>query len=253
MSTPMSGWFGDKLATALLLGVSLAALPGCERSASGLTEWTPADHDHQFEPKKRHATAAPANPHAPPTQKNQVIDVTWQKQCATCHGKRGRGDGPQSPMVKARDLSNPEWQGSVNDAELAKVIKEGKDKMPAFNLPDTVIEGLVAHVRSLARRSKDRGPAQPASDDDADEASGGEAPAEPAAATPAAATPAAPTPAAPAAAASPAPAGAAKAPAPPAGKNVPAAAAAPPSDGAHGSARSDTAAQAPTAVPAAKP
>jgi mono/diheme cytochrome c family protein len=240
MSTPMSGRFGHRLATALLLGVSLAALPGCERSASGLTEWTPADHDHQFEPKKRHATAtvAPANPHAPPTKKNQVIDVTWQKQCATCHGKRGRGDGPQSPMVKARDLSSPEWQGSVDDAELSRVIKQGKDKMPAFNLPDSVIEGLVAHVRSLARKPKERGPAQPETDDDADEASAGDAPAEPA------------PPNAPARAASPAPA---TAPAAKGGKNVPAAAAAPPADGAHGSAGTDTAAQPPTAAPAPKP
>jgi mono/diheme cytochrome c family protein len=229
MSTAMSGWLGERLFPALVLGVSLAALPGCERNASGLTEWTPADHDHQVEPRKRHATATavPAAPHSAPSKKNQVIDVTWQKQCATCHGTRGRGDGPQSPMVKARDLSNPEWQQSVDDQALASVIKQGKDKMPAFNLPDSVIEGLVAHVRSLARKPKDRGAAPEGGDGEAagEAAPGADAPAAPAAAAPEVA----------------------KSAAPPSGSNVPAAAATPPADGAHGSAKTDTSAQAPTA------
>ncbi|HTV17556.1 MAG TPA: cytochrome c, partial [Polyangiaceae bacterium] len=95
-----------------------------------------------------------ANPHSAPGQKNQVIDVTWMKQCATCHGRRGKGDGPSSTMVKARDLTNPEFQASLSDEQIAKVIREGKDKMPAFNLPDTVIEGLVQHVRTLVRKRK---------------------------------------------------------------------------------------------------
>ena len=159
---------GERLVLALVLGVGSVSLAGCERDASGLTEWTPADHDHQVEPKRRRAGPSnlPATPHAAPSKRNQVIDVTWARQCATCHGKRGRGDGPQSVMVKARDLSNPEWQASVSDEQLTKVIREGKDKMPAFNLPDNVIAGLVDHVRGLAR--KNRG--GPPSDRDEDEA-----------------------------------------------------------------------------------
>src|SRR5688572_15432524 len=107
MSTPMMRRFGERLTAALMFGVVLSAFPACEREASGLTEWTPADHDHQAEPRQRRTMAnlaQKANPHSAPSQKNQVIDVTWQKQCATCHGKKGRGDGPSSTMVKARDL-----------------------------------------------------------------------------------------------------------------------------------------------------
>lgn len=172
---------GERLVLALVLGVGSVSLAGCERDASGLTEWTPADHDHQVESKRRRAGPSnlPATPHAPPSKRNQVIDVTWARQCSTCHGKRGRGDGPQSVMVKARDLSSPEWQASVTDEQLTKVIREGKDKMPAFNLPDNVIAGLVEHVRGLARKSRSGAPAD-RDDDDAPEA-------EPAAAAPGAA------------------------------------------------------------------
>jgi cytochrome c oxidase cbb3-type subunit 3 len=189
MSSPMMRRLGERLVLALVLGVGSVSLAGCERDASGLTEWTPADHDHQVEPKRRRAGPSnlPATPHAAPSKRNQVIDVTWARQCATCHGKRGRGDGPQSMMVKARDLSSPEWQASVSDEQLTKVIREGKDKMPAFNLPDNVIAGLVEHVRGLVRKS--RGGGAPERDED-------EAPeAEPAAAQNAPASAATKTPA----------------------------------------------------------
>lgn len=209
---------GERLVLALVLGVGSVSLAGCERDASGLTEWTPADHDHQVETKRRRAGPSnlPATPHAPPSKRNQVIDVTWARQCATCHGKRGRGDGPQSVMVKARDLSSPEWQASVSDEQLTKVIREGKDKMPAFNLPDNVIAGLVEHVRRLARKSRSGAPGD-RDDDDAPEAepasaaqnapASAPAPAEaadsPAQAHPAPPSPATPSPAAPTPAPSP--------------------------------------------------
>lgn len=167
MSSPMMRKLGERLVLGLLLGAGSSALLGCERDASGLTEWTPADHDHQVEAKRRRATpsALPSTPHAPPSRRNQVIDVTWARQCSTCHGRRGRGDGPQSVMVKARDLSSPEWQASVTDEQLAKIIREGKDKMPAFNLPDNVITGLVEHVRGLVRKPRVGGGSEQEGDD----------------------------------------------------------------------------------------
>jgi cytochrome c oxidase cbb3-type subunit 3 len=154
MSTPMIRWFDVRPVVALALGAVLSTALGCERDASGLTEWTPADHDHQTEPRQRHNMQTQAqrnNPRAAPGKKDQVIDVTWMKQCATCHGRRGRGDGPSSTMVKARDLTNAEFQATLTDDQIATVIRHGKDKMPAFNLPDSIIAGLVQHVRGLVR------------------------------------------------------------------------------------------------------
>jgi mono/diheme cytochrome c family protein len=167
MSTPMMRRFDARLMAVLALGAALSTTIGCERDASGLTEWTPADHDHQTEVRQRHnmqPQGQRANPRSAPTQRNQVIDVTWAKQCATCHGRRGKGDGPSSTMVKARDLTNPEFQATLSDEQIAKVIREGKDKMPAFNLPDSIIAGLVQHVRGLVRKR----PSQGGDEDDAE-------------------------------------------------------------------------------------
>jgi cytochrome c oxidase cbb3-type subunit 3 len=211
MSTAMTRRFGWQLMGALVLGVSLS-LAGCERDASGLTEWTPADHDHQTEPKTRGRNNLAAvnqrktNPRSAPSQRNQVIDVTWAKQCATCHGRRGKGDGPSSTMVKARDLTTPEFQASVSDEQLKKVIREGKDKMPAFNLPDSIIDGLVQHVRGFVRKPR-------RADDDENDTETGEGSAEeaatPAPNAPAAATTVAPAPAGAADRAAPSPTGSA--------------------------------------------
>ncbi len=133
---------------------SLLGSAGCEATPE-LSEWTLADHDHQVEVKRRRATGVPKT-HAAPSQRNQLIDVTWMKQCANCHGKRGRGDGPESTMVKARDLTSAEWQASVTDEGMALVIRKGREKMPAFNLPDSMIQGLIGHIREMA--AKPRGP-----------------------------------------------------------------------------------------------
>ena len=182
MSTAMTRWFGERLTVGIMVAAGVVTTVACERNASGLTEWTAADHDHQAEaPRRRRSLtqAAPPTPHAPPSKKNQVIDVTWQNQCATCHGKKGRGDGPSSTMVKARDLSAPEWQASVSDEQLTKVIREGKDKMPAFNLPDNVIAGLVEHVRGLVRKNRGGAPSD-RDEDDAPEAEPAAAPNAPA-------------------------------------------------------------------------
>ena len=51
-------------------------------------------------------------------------------------------------MVKAADLTNEEWQAKVTDAQLAASIKNGKDKMPKFDLPDAVVAGLVLRIRA---------------------------------------------------------------------------------------------------------
>jgi cytochrome c oxidase cbb3-type subunit 3 len=55
-------------------------------------------------------------------------------------------------MLHAPDLTRSDWQSKVTDAQLAATIKGGKDKMPKFDLPDPVIQGLVARIRQLKAR-----------------------------------------------------------------------------------------------------
>jgi cytochrome c oxidase cbb3-type subunit 3 len=148
------------------LGVLLFALAvACDDPAHDLSEWTPADHTHQTE-KAQKATqaqqrrqAALGKQTATYTQPSKrggslLVDVTWMKQCSNCHGKRGRGDGPQSPMVKAKDLTDAAWQTTVTDAQLVEAIKKGKGKMPAFNLPDSMVTELVAKIREMPTKNQ---------------------------------------------------------------------------------------------------
>ena len=118
--------------------------------------------------------------YAQPSQRNALVEVTWMKQCSTCHGKRGRGDGPQSPMIKAKDLTLREWQDSVTDEAIAKVIREGKNKMPSFSFPDSMVTDLVEHVRKFGLEKPRPGaagaaPAAPPAEEAEDEAEGAEA------------------------------------------------------------------------------
>jgi cytochrome c oxidase cbb3-type subunit 3 len=92
---------------------------------------------------------APAEKESPEDNVAQLVDLTWRQQCTTCHGASGKGDGQMGPMVKAPDLTNADWQATVSDADIAALIKNGKNRMPKFDLPGPVIAGLVAHVRGL--------------------------------------------------------------------------------------------------------
>lgn len=80
-----------------------------------------------------------------------VAMVAWQQDCVTCHGPFGRGNGPQGALVHAPDLSDPHWQASVTDDDIAKIIHAGRGLMPAFPMPDTTLKTLVHLVRLLTQ------------------------------------------------------------------------------------------------------
>ena len=142
----------QRLAIALILAASAAA---CDRppSADSLKEWTPVDH-HSTDDDKLGRAASPQSGRASASAAaggdlTQLVDVTWRQQCTTCHGPMGRGDGQMGPMVQAPDLTRSDWQSKVTDVEMAATIKAGRNRMPSFNLPDPVLSGLVARIRSL--------------------------------------------------------------------------------------------------------
>ena len=140
----MQSWWRAAGAAAMI------ALGACGREP--VREWTPADHDQSDTPAPGQAPAArpAANPAAAQAQAQaQLVDLAWTRQCATCHGPTGHGDGPSGPMVQAPDLTRPDWQGQVTDEQIAQVIREGKGKMPRLDLPAPVVAGLVRRVRSL--------------------------------------------------------------------------------------------------------
>ena len=79
--------------------------------------------------------------------------VTFKTKCAVCHGLDGSGETAQGKALKVRPLSAAEVQ-KQSDAQLNTIITKGKKKMPAFGgaLNAEQCKGLVAHIRSLAKK-----------------------------------------------------------------------------------------------------
>jgi hypothetical protein len=134
------------LVGSLLVAAGLAV--ACNQTPSDLREWRPSDHDN--------TENAPAN------QQNlsdggqtgvmgvdEVALATWRSKCVECHGLIGRGDGPRGASLRARDLTDPAWQASVTDEQLAASILKGKGQMPKNDFPESTVKSLVRLVRLL--------------------------------------------------------------------------------------------------------
>jgi len=89
------------------------------------------------------------------------IDKKFQTLCASCHGANGDANSPTAASMspKPRDFTDAAWQGSVDDARIAKVIKEGGASvgLSATMAPwgamvsDAELEGLVKKIRAFKK------------------------------------------------------------------------------------------------------
>jgi mono/diheme cytochrome c family protein len=90
--------------------------------------------------------------------------TVYHQHCATCHGDRGKGDGPYARLHAQRsrpprDLTVPETQGRLTDGEIfwkmGQGLREGERViMPGFEDDIRVPEDrwkVVLHVRTLAK------------------------------------------------------------------------------------------------------
>src|ERR1700686_1243426 len=77
----------------------------------------------------------------------------YKSKCAMCHGADGSSQTPAGKSMKSPDLRAPEVQ-KQSDADLQKVISDGKGKMAAYKSKLSVadISSLVAYVRGLAKK-----------------------------------------------------------------------------------------------------
>ena len=186
----------------LLTFAAAGALLACNERPSDLREWRATDHDHTENPGNDQVQVDPAASAQTVPGLEDVTIVAWSQNCTQCHGQLGRGDGPRGPMLKATNLSDPAWQSSVTDEQIAATIKLGRGAMPSFKqLPDVTIANLVKLVRMMNVARMQRHPAPGGSGSAA--TSAGPAPGKPpkAGASAAAPRPSAPHPVAPAASA----------------------------------------------------
>ena len=73
------------------------------------------------------APAPAAPPPAPPADPAAEAKTYFTQTCVVCHGANGKGDGPGAAALnpKPRNYSDPTWQASVSDEQIAKTIVQG--------------------------------------------------------------------------------------------------------------------------------
>lgn len=73
----------------------------------------------------------------------------YKSKCQVCHGADGKGTSAGQKMG-VKDFHSPEV-AKQSDADLMKVTKEGKGKMPKYDgkLTDDQIKQLIKYIRSL--------------------------------------------------------------------------------------------------------
>ncbi len=82
----------------------------------------------------------------------------FDKGCAKCHGKDGKGETKMGQKLKVKDYTNAKVQAELKDDAAFKAIKEGlKDKddkvlmKPAEDLSDADIKALVKYMRTFKK------------------------------------------------------------------------------------------------------
>lgn len=83
--------------------------------------------------------------------------ATYEKDCAKCHGKDGKGQTVMGKKLGAKDYTDAKVQEELKDDAAIKAIKEGYKKdgkelmKPSDGLSDDEIKALVAYMRTLKK------------------------------------------------------------------------------------------------------
>lgn len=105
-----------------------------------------------------YASAQPAHGQAPaaPEALKRGAEL-YAKNCALCHGKTGKADGPIARSLKPapRDFSKGEFKYTASDAERLQFIKKGKGPMPAWEktLTDAQINDVILFIHTLKAKA----------------------------------------------------------------------------------------------------
>jgi mono/diheme cytochrome c family protein len=129
----------------LLVAVTLAA---CAFACGGSTTDPAANPNANARPTAT-VTQAPATTAATPDPL-ATARATYSQTCARCHKPDGTGGTAEKEDGKTIKVANLREHGKKDsDAELAKIISEGHDDMPAFGkrLDEKQINDLVRFIR----------------------------------------------------------------------------------------------------------
>ncbi len=91
------------------------------------------------------------------SDKEGVLDgkYIYAKQCASCHGKSGMGDGSKAEDLEGYlgDFSDPEFFEEQTDGELFYKISKGRGDMPTFEKKIKSTEDIwlvINYIKTLA-------------------------------------------------------------------------------------------------------
>lgn len=77
----------------------------------------------------------------------------YDKNCASCHGAGGKGDGPAAKAFKTKPSDLSALAKTQSEADIIKFLKEGKpDLKPAHPKPkltDEQLQAIAKHVKGL--------------------------------------------------------------------------------------------------------
>ena|SRR6516164_3763093 len=85
----------------------------------------------------------------------------FKTRCFVCHGRTGVGDGPSAQGLGApvRDLTAANWQDSISDESISRVIRSGAKAIggsaampPNPDLSDAQIQSLTQYIRDLRKK-----------------------------------------------------------------------------------------------------
>ena len=76
--------------------------------------------------------------------------LVYVDNCMRCHGDKGLGDGPDAASLYKRPANLQEHVGHHSEAALTKIIRGGREPMPAFkDLSADDLEALLAYLPAL--------------------------------------------------------------------------------------------------------
>ncbi len=80
---------------------------------------------------------------------------SWAKNCKSCHGAKGMGDGPKAASLKTHpgDFAGAAFQGQT-DGEIYFKTCKGRDEMPAYEKKIADVNerwALVAYMRTFKK------------------------------------------------------------------------------------------------------
>ncbi len=150
-----------RFVSVVVLTVGAFSIGGC------LEQYDPSKNNAKFAAEWKQSTQpAPkltATGEIPVAGAGQEINIAekYQTLCVGCHGPKGLGDGPAGAAMnpKPRNFTDKAWQGSVDDARIAKVIAEGGASVglsPMMAPWGAVLSGpevtaMVKYVRDLGK------------------------------------------------------------------------------------------------------